>query len=419
MAAPGTLIPAYFFNSKGTALKSHKKLIQNQVSDSISNLDNEPVALHSECNHNQLHMPSNINWVSGNHSGYEKTTASSAQDPCAATLPVTAGCSASTPCALATQQPSDQTLSAGALSKQKEDMELLPDLQDSESKKIFSGLNPSRAIGSRKNSVALKRLDNRNNEFQRRRENVAPIPARSQQPLVIKNWSAFNDISNNKQYNFAEGLVPCRNTVDNAPSSSQVGWSAAQHYNSNAAEHNHKSYVAPVRKYNNGTIFTSDVTTASTSRERLDGSNMGAASDYDMIGTPSVNMGCMYGIGSVVEKGPCDDVEKGPMHSRSDSQVSVNADGFALQVNENKENYGKPDHKQLYPDPRKSPPERFMGAPKQLSGSVSPSQVGSNRVGIVLEDVSECEILWEDLVIGERIGFGTLNFHLPSTVLSI
>ncbi|KAG0549438.1 hypothetical protein BDA96_01G255800 [Sorghum bicolor] len=401
MAAPGTLIPAYFFNSKGTSLKPHQTLIQNQ-----SNMDNEPVALHSECKHNQLHMPSNINWVSGNHSGYEKTTASSAQDPWAAMLPVSAGCSASAPCALTTQQPSDQTLSAGALSKQKEDMELLPDPQDNVSKKIFSGLNPVRAIGSGKSSVALKRLENRNNEFQRRRENVAPVPARSQQPLVIKNWSAFNDISNNKQYNFAEGLVPHRNTVDNAPSSSQVGWSAAQHYNSNAVEHNNKSYVAPVHKYNNGTIVTSDVTTASTSTERLDGSNMEAASDYDMIGTPSVNTSCMYGIGSVVIKGPCGDVEKCPMHSRYDSQLSVNADGFGLQVNENKENYGKPDHKQLYPDPRKSS-ERSMGAPKQHLGSVSPSQVGSNRVGIVLEDVSECEILWEDLVIGERIGFGS------------
>lgn len=419
MAAPGTLIPAYFFNSKDTSLKPHQTLIQNQVSDSIINMDNEPVALHSECKHNQLHMPSNINWVSGNHSGYEKTTASSAQDPWDVMLPVTAGCSASASCALTTQQQSDQTLSAGALSKQKEDMELLPDPQDNESKKIFSGLNPLRDIGSGKSSVALKRLDNRNKDFQRRREILAPVPSRSQQPLVIKNWSAFNDISNNKQYNFAEGVVPRRNTVDNAPSSSQVGWSATQHCNSNAVEHNKKSYVAPVRKYNNGTIVSSDVTTSSTSRERLDGSNMGATSDYDMIGTPSVNTGCMYGIGSVVEKGPCDDLEKGPMHSRSDSQLSVNADGFSLQVNENKENYGKPDHKQLYPDPRKSPPERFIGAPKQHSGSVSPSQVGSNRVGIVLEDVSECEILWEDLVIGERIGFGTLNFHLSSTVLSI
>jgi hypothetical protein len=191
MAAPGTLIPAYFFNSKGTSLKPHQTLIQNQVSDSIINMDNEPVALHSECKHNQLHMPSNINWVSGNHSGYEKTTASSAQDPWDVMLPVTAGCSASASCALTTQQQSDQTLSAGALSKQKEDMELLPDPQDNESKKIFSGLNPLRDIGSGKSSVALKRLDNRNKDFQRRRENLAPVPSRSQQPLVIKKLVCF------------------------------------------------------------------------------------------------------------------------------------------------------------------------------------------------------------------------------------
>ncbi|CAN6323917.1 unnamed protein product [Urochloa humidicola] len=405
MAAPGTLIPADVFNSKGTSFNANRTG-QNQVINSITNTDNEPVALQFECNHNQLHMPRNNNWISDNHSGHAKTTAPSAPNPCTDTLSVTAGGS-SAPCALVLQMQSDQPSTAGTLSKQKEDLKLLPNSQDNkESKRLFSDLNPLRAIGSGKSSVALKAPDNRNNEFQRHRENLAPVPARSQQPLVIKNWSAFNDISNNKQYNFAEGLVPRRNAMNNAASSSQLAWSAAKHYNSSAVERNNMSYVSPVRNYHNGTIGTSAMTTATNSGECLDKSNMGVASDYDMISTSSANTACTYDIGKVAEKDPCDDLEKGFMHSRSDSQLSVNAQGF-VQANENKENYGKHEHQKLYPDLRKSPPDRFIGAPKQHSGAVSPSQVGSSRVDMVLEDVSECEILWEDLVIGERIGLGS------------
>ncbi|KAJ1295486.1 hypothetical protein BS78_01G228200 [Paspalum vaginatum] len=412
MAAPGTLIPADFFISKVTSFNANKTLGLGQVSDCTSNVDNKSVALNSEHKQNQLHMLGNINCISDSHSGDVKTTTTSAQNPLgAATSLVTAGCSASAPCAFAPQVPSDQTSTAHALSRQKEDLKLLSDSQDNETKKLLSDINPFGGIG--KSSVALKGLDNRNNELQRRRENVAPVPARSQQPLVIKNWSAFNDISNSNRYNFAEGLVPHRNVIDNAASSSQVTWAAAKYYNSNAVERNNKSYAAPGRYYDNGTIGISAMTTASSSIERFDRPNMGAASDHDMIVTSSVNTGCMYGIANVAEKGPCDAVEKSPMHSRFNGQLSVDAQGFALQVNEDKENYGKPDHKQLYSDPRKSPPERFMGAPKQHSGSVSPSQVASSRVDMVLEDVSECEILWEDLVIGERIGFGSYGevFH--------
>jgi hypothetical protein len=400
MAAPGTLIPADVFNSKGASFNSNKTG-QNQVTDSITNTDNETVALQFESNHDQLHTPSNNNWIPDNHSGHAKTTTQ-----------MTAGVS-SVPCALVPQMQSDQPSAAGTLLKQKQDLALLQNSQDNEeSKRLFSDLNPLRDIGSGKSSVALKRPDNRNNEFQRCRENVAPVPARSQQPLVIKNWSAFNDISNNKQYNFAEGSVPRRNVINNVASSSQLAWSGAKHYNSNAAERNNRSHVAPVCNYDNGTIGTSAMTTASNPGECLDKSNMGVASDYDMIGTSAANTACAYEIGKVAEKGPCDDLEKGSLYSTFDSQLSVNTQGFALQANENKENYGKHEHQKLYPDLRKSPPDRFMGAPKQHSGAVSPSQVSSSRVDIVLEDVSECEILWEDLVIGERIGLGTLMFLL-------
>jgi hypothetical protein len=155
------------------------------------------------------------------------------------------------------------------------------------------------------------------------------------------------------------------------------------------------------------------MTTASTSVEPLDKSNAGPASNFDVVDISSVNKACSYGVGKVAEDSPCDDMEKVSMYSRLDNQLSPNVQGFALETNENKENCGKGDDKKFYPDPRKPSPDRFIGGSKGHSGSISPSQAGSSRVDRMLEDVSECEILWEDLQIGELIGLGTFYDSLP------
>jgi hypothetical protein len=240
MAAPGTLIPADVYNSKGTSFNINQTLDQNQATDSVSKVGNEPVALQSQGRHGQLPMSGNNNWASDN----DKTVTLPAQNAWYDTLSVNAGISAHAPCALTSQVQSDQPSTAG-FSNQRGDTKLLPDSQHTEeSKRLLSDLNSSRAIGSGKSSGAFKGLDNRNNEFQRRRENVAPVPPRPQNPLVIKNWSAFNDISNNKQYNF-----PRRNVTDNVASSSQAPWLAAKHYNYNSVECNSRPYAAPIRNY--------------------------------------------------------------------------------------------------------------------------------------------------------------------------
>jgi hypothetical protein len=58
--------------------------------------------------------------------------------------------------------------------------------------------------------------------------------------------------------------------------------------------------------------------------------------------------------------------------------------------------------------------DRFMGSNLELNDSDSPSSsidYVTNRVDQILDDadVGECEIPWEDLVIGERIGLGNVN----------
>ncbi|KAL5224822.1 hypothetical protein ABZP36_011461 [Zizania latifolia] len=395
MAAPGTLIPVDVFNSKGTPFNLNKPLLQNQVTGLKINIENDPTAVHSEHEGNHSDMFSNGNSLSENQAGYEKIMA--------------AGTSVSECGTLAPQTQSDQqSSSAGTYSKQKENFKSIPDSQENEkSKKIFAEVDPLRGIESGKSLLLFKGLNNRNNEFQRRRENIAPAPGRSQQPLVMKNWSACNDISN-KQYNIAEGLVRRRNTSDNAASSSQVAWSTANHYNPNGRERNDRLCAAPGRNCDNRTVGASAMTTTSTSGERLDRPNMAPLRYYDnkVNGISSVNAASTSGIVKVAEKAP-HDLEKNPIYSRFDGQIYNSVQRYAPEVKENKENYDMHDNKRLHPDPRRSPLDRFMDTSRQNSESISPPQAGSSTVDMVLDEVSECEILWEDLVIDERIGLGS------------
>ncbi|KAF6983122.1 hypothetical protein CFC21_001401 [Triticum aestivum] len=394
MAAPGTLIPADVFNSKGTPFNFSQTLGQNQVVESASNIEDDPVALQSEHKRNQGHMFANNNRISVNLSSYENT--------------MTAGSSASEPGTLDPRMQLGKTSTLpSAPSKQKKNLQLITDSHETEeSRKLFVELDPFNAIESGKSSLAFKGLNNRNNEFQRRRENVVPPSVRSQQPLVMKNWSACNDISNNKQYNVADGSVPRRNATDNA-SSSQLALSTAKHYNSNVRELNDRVYAAPARNYDNKIVGTSAMAKALTG-ECPDRSQVPPGLYYDkMLGTSSMNAASTSGIGKVAEKDPHNDPGKGPIYSRFDGELSKNAQGFTPERDEHKENCGSHDHKMLYPDPRKSPLDRFMDRPRQSIECVFPSQVGSNKADMVLDEVSECEILWEDLVIDERIGIGS------------
>ncbi|BAF26577.1 serine/threonine-protein kinase EDR1 [Oryza sativa Japonica Group] len=395
MAAPGTLIPADVFISKGTPFNLTKPLVQNQVVELASNIENDPSAAHSEHVGNRLHMFGNGNSLSENQSGCEKT--------------MIAGSEVSQLWTLAPQMQSDQqSTSAGAHSMQKEDLKLTPDSQENEeSKKQISETDSFRGIELGKSSLAFKGLNNRNNEYQRHRENIAPAPGRSQQPLVMKNWSACNDISN-KQYNIAERLVRRRNTSDNAASSSQLAWSTAKHYNPNGRERNDRLCAAPGRNYDNRKVGASTTATASATGERLDRPNLAPVHYYDdkPNGISSVNAASTSGIVKVAEKGP-HDLEKVPIYSRFDSQIYSSMQGYSPEVKENKENYDRHDNMRLHPDPRRSPLDRFMDTSRQNSESVSPPQAGSSTVDMVLGEVSECEILWEDLLIGERIGLGS------------
>jgi hypothetical protein len=211
----------------------------------------------------------------------------------------------------------------------------------------------------------------------------------------MKNWSPYNDVSNNKQYNYVQDSSARRNIGDNAVSSSQMPRLTANNTDLKIGAHNDASHAISV--HNNHSF---------------------------MAGSTAMRMPSVAESGNAAEKVMRGDLNKGPTDSRLENQPPferhkwdnpaerrVPTNSVQNQAKEREASYdGKQDHKNLPPDPKKSPLDRFMdiSVPSRNLESISPSSTRSNRLDCVFDDVSECEIPWEDLVIGERIGLGIL-----------
>ncbi|XP_062216745.1 serine/threonine-protein kinase EDR1-like [Phragmites australis] len=406
MAAPGTLIPADILSWKGNSLNSNRKLgLSTAGSSSTCDSNLDPSALPLEPKGGQLPAFGIGALISDSQSGYETAAATvSSQTSSGGTSSVPAGSVFDSSWALVSHEQSDEpSTSAGTSSQQKvvlrggehpRNINRLPDLQENpESRNLFADLNPFGGVESKKTSVPFKGTDNRNNELQRRRENVVPNAVRPQQRLVMKNWSPYNDVSNNKQYNYVEDSFARRNVGDNVASSSQVPRPAARNTNLNVGLRNDRSYAAPPHNY-----------------------------DSIMAGTSAMKITSTGETGKVPERVLRGDLDKGPTNSRLEDQHCLvqppqerhlwgnPAEGrvpmnrVQNQAKQHMENLDvKQDHKKLFPDPKKSPLDRFM----DTSMSSRNMDVRSHRLDTMFDDVSECEIPWDDLVIGERIGLGS------------
>ncbi|EER95467.1 serine/threonine-protein kinase EDR1 [Sorghum bicolor] len=400
MAAPGALIPADILSWKGNSLNSNRKLALNQTVGSSSTVDSnmDPTVLPLEPKGGQLPLFSSGDWISDSGSGYEAAeTAGSTQTSSGATSSVPAGNVFDSSWLLVNHDQSDgPSTSAGTSSQQKvvpqsehqQNLNRLPDLQEiPESKNLFADLNPFGDMKSKKKSVPFKGPDHRNNELQKRRENVVPNAGRPQQRLVMKNWSPYNDVSNNKQYNYVEDSFARRNVGNNAASSSSQMPRPASRSNLNSGLRNDASYH-----------------------------------NYDsiMAGTSAMKITSTAETGKVPERVLRGDLDKGQTNYRLEDQHVVvqppqerlpwgnPAEGrFPMNrvqspAKQHIENMDvKQDHKKMLPDPKKSPLDRFMDT------SLPSRNMDMRSQRLDFDDVSECEIPWEDLVIGERIGLGS------------
>ncbi|AQL09687.1 Protein kinase domain superfamily protein [Zea mays] len=400
MAAPGALIPADILSWKGNSLNSNRKLGLNRTAGSSSTVDAnvDPTVLPLEPKGGQLPLFSSGDWMSDIDSGYEAAEiAASTQTSSGVTPSVSAGSVFGSSWMLVNHDQSDgPSTSAGTSSQQKvvpqsehqRNLNRLPDLQEiPESKYLFADLVPSGDNKSKKTSVPFKGPDHRNNELQKRRENIVPNAGRPQQRLVMKNWSPYNDVSNNKQYNYVEDSFARRNVGNNAASSSSQMPRPAVRSNLNSGLHNDASYH-----------------------------------NYDsiMAGTSAMKITSTAETGKVPERVLRGDLDKGQTNYRlEDQHVIVQppqgrlpwgnpAEGrvpmnrVQSQAKQHLENMdAKQDHKKLLPDPKKSPLDRFMDT------SLPSRNMDMRSQRLDFDDVSECEIPWEDLVIGERIGLGS------------
>lgn len=403
MAAPGTLIPADVLSWKGNSLNPNRKLGQNQMAGPSSTIGSDLVAnaLPLEHKGDQLPLFDNGDWISASQSGYEKEAAKAPSQTSSSGMPSVAAASVfDDSWTLVSRGQSDEpSTSAGTSSQQTIEYPGTgntknPGHQNSESENLFAELNPFGRIEAKKASLPFKGPDNRNNELQRRRENVVPSTGKPQQRLVMKNWSPYNDVSNNKQYNYVQDSFARRNIGDNVVSSSHMPRLAANNADLNIGARNDASHV--ISAHNNHSF---------------------------MAGSTVMKMPSVAESGKAAEKVMRGDLNKGPTDSSLENQPPferhkwgnpaeqrVPTNSVQNQAKEREANYdGKQDHKNLPPDPKKSPLDRFMdtSVPSRNLESVSPSSARSHRLDCVFDDVSECEIPWEDLVIGERIGLGS------------
>lgn len=408
MAAPGALIPADILSWKGNSLNSNRKFGLNQTAGSSSSIDATlgPSALPPELKGGQMPLFSSGDWISDSRSGYETAAATTSQTSSSGTSSVPAGSVFDSSWTLVSHEQLDGPSTSAGTSQQKvvpegehpHNLNRVPDLQENpESRNLFADLNPFGGVESKKTSVAFKGPDNRNNDLQKRRENVAPSAGRPQQRLVMKNWSPYNDVSNNKQYNYVEDSFARRNVGNNAASSSsQMPRPATRNTNLNAGLRNDTSYAPQPHNYDNIKVGPSAMKITSTAEngnvpERV------LHGDFEQHPTNS-RLEDQHGlVQSPQERLPWDNPAEGrvPMN-RVQNQAKQRMENLDV----------KQDHKKLLPDPKKSPLDRFMD-------TSTPSRnidVRSQRLDF--DDVSECEIPWEDLVIGERIGLGT--FLLPT-----
>ncbi|EHA8591238.1 putative Serine/threonine-protein kinase EDR1 [Cocos nucifera] len=245
MAAPGTLIPADVLSAKDAVMNSYKPILSKNVTPWTANSSGKDLS-RAESSFGDFSCGNGTSALNDNKLGdarqEKEILVPSVQSTYTGTSSTPGGSSSSSNMSLISHDQSNQLLcsTSATSSKQKGVIEVpmdgdssrnaklstVPDSQNAvDSRNLFADLNPFQVVGVGKSSAPFKATDIRNSGYQRHRENIVSGPGRPQRPLVWKGQSACNEVSNTKQYNFVEGLVPRKN-YDLSASSSQVPSSA-------------------------------------------------------------------------------------------------------------------------------------------------------------------------------------------------
>jgi hypothetical protein len=240
-------------------------------------------------------------------------------------------------------------------------------------KNLFADLNPFQIKGTGKTSVHNKATENKVDELQRLRNN--PVSGRPPAPLMWKNRYACNEVPQKKEYDYIEGMFPRINREPN------------DYYQSSLAS-------------------TSSAKTGMIYGDGFKSSGNSNASSRDTDGANSASV-----TSSMLQ------ASKGEFKNRLPLVEDLNANlkgerprnGEELQSDTTDMVKEHEEHGIGFHDRRKSTHDRYMRTNLKLKNPENPSpsvDSSTNRVDQML-DVGECEIPWEELVIGERIGLGS------------
>lgn len=242
-------------------------------------------------------------------------------------------------------------------------------------KSLFAELNPFQIKGTGKTSVHNKPAENKVDELQRQRNN--PVSGRPPVPLMWKNRYACNEVPRKKDYDYMEGLLPRMNRELNDYNLQSLASSSS---------------ATSVKIYGDG--FKSSGNSNISSKNSDASNSVSVTSSLPEASTSQFNRLPFVEDLNTNKKG---EVAWNGEELQSDT-VDV--------VKEQEEN------EIGFHDRRKLTHDRFMGTNLKLKDPESPSSSvdsSRNRADQIFDDVDVGdEILWEDLVIGERIGIGNI-----------
>ncbi|KAK9292058.1 hypothetical protein L1049_020012 [Liquidambar formosana] len=236
-------------------------------------------------------------------------------------------------------------------------------------KNLFADLNPFQIKGSNKIPVQNKPMENNVDEIQRQGNNL--VSGRPPLPWSWKNRYAFNDVPKKNENDFVEGLFPKINRENNDYNMSSLASSSSGSSEKVYPDVLKSGMSNPAGRGNDGRKYPFNTSSEGTSQFNRLSLNENVNTNFKEKD---------YRDGEVLQN----------------DMVGV--------VNEcEKSEIG-------FHDRRKCTHDRFMGTNLKLKDPETPSSSvdsRASRVDQMFDDVGECEIPWEDLVLGERIGLGS------------
>uniref|UniRef100_A0A2P2KC80 non-specific serine/threonine protein kinase n=1 Tax=Rhizophora mucronata TaxID=61149 RepID=A0A2P2KC80_RHIMU len=384
MAAPGTLIPADILSSRDTTYKSYNP---NTSKIPVLHSSNNPGFAYARSNplpgegtsQNSAadgSLPQDVG-LSTQNTGYlpsfsgacSETGVSSSEESNRA--PPSNQVDHASPSVIETSLYKGNCGSNAVADGVRMNINVVPRSQNNldDSRDLFADLNPLQIKGTGKGFMQSKPAENRV-ELQEQKNN--PLAGRPPAPLMWKTRYAYNEVPKKKEYDYMAGIFPRINREPNNYNQSSLP-STSSAVTENVYSQGFKSSTNMIPSARNGEPRNSSSNTGSVLAPGM--------SQYQKAPIPE-------GMNSNFKKENLVDVKN-------------------LQNNTEEKTAKEPENNEIaFQDCRKFTHDRFMVSNLKLKDLESPS---INRVDQILDDadVGECEIPWEDLVIGERIGLGS------------